>query len=491
MQQTTEEDVQRSKAKSELKSIFLLVSIIMGFCFLFNTNITFGWDYKIIIVYTCTIQFAFMISKLLSYKGYLPMNLKFSVNSYCCFALLESALLITYLLGIVYNNEVSAININFISYALLILQFVILAITVLISRQSVESDAQDQSKQIQEILVAAIKSVGSLQIVFLSLKLSQQINWCWMQTLVIVWFILGTMTLIEVCLILDLILKCCNNQLQNRKQLIFGGAWVNIVIVGFIIDIGLTFLGLGLFLDYNIGQVNLYGFITSIVFYVFQIFFYFKNQEELILFLNLSEAQQQTRPSEQPNEQITLKERIKEIHRISISKVPQFMVKLSATYFRKQEINENQKNNKNELGSSQDKKFRSTSYSDIKKQKEIKKSPSQDLDEDLTKKFDQLLSSPRIKLEVSESMAPELSSRGQYKQNLLCLVCYEKESNMINQPCGHGGFCQECSQQLLSKSNYCMLCRKPVTHTLLVQGVENRESLVEVVGIYQGGQKQR
>ncbi|CAK79713.1 unnamed protein product (macronuclear) [Paramecium tetraurelia] len=460
----------------------------MGFCFLFNTNVTFGWDYKIIIVYTCTTQFAFMISKLLSYKG---------INSYCCFALLESALFITYLLGIVYNNEISAININFISYALLILQFVILAITVLISRQSVESDAQDQSKQIQEIvcitiyqkLVAAIKSIGSLQIVFLSLKWSQQINWGWMQTLVIVWFILGTMTLIEVCLIFDLILKCCNNELQNKKLLIFGGAWVNIVLVGFIIDIGLTFLGLGLLLDYNIGQINLLGFITSIVYYFFQILFYFKNQEELIQFFNLSETQQQIRPPEQPNEQITLKERIKEIHRISISKVPQFMVKLSATYFRKQEINENQKN-QNELGSSQDKKFRSISYSDVKKQKEIKKSPSQELEEDLTKKFDQLLSSPRIKLEVSESMAPELSSRGQYKQNVLCLVCYEKESNMINQPCGHGGFCQECSQQLLSKSNYCMLCRKPVTHTLLVQGVENRESLVEVIGIYQGGQKQ-
>ncbi|CAD8154010.1 unnamed protein product [Paramecium pentaurelia] len=481
MQQANDEEAQRLKAKSDLQSIFLLVSIIMGFCFLFNSNITFGWDYKIIIVYACTTQFAFMISKLLSSKG---------INSYCCFAVLESAILITYLLGIVYNKEVSPININFISYALLILQFVILAITVLISRQNFDSDAQDQSKQIQEILIAAIKSIGSLQIVFLSLKWSQQINWCWMQTLVIIWFSIGTMALIEVCLIIDLLLKCCNDQLENKKSLIYGGVWVNIVLLGFIIDTGMTFLGLGLLLDYNIEQVNLYGFITSIIYYIFQILFYLKNQEELIQFLNLSEIQQPTRPSEQPIEQLTLKERIKQIHRVSISKVPQFMVKLSATYFRKQEINENQKN-QNELGSSQDKKFRSISFSEIKKQKEIKKSPSQDLDEDLTKKFDQLLSSPRIKLEVSESMAPELSSRGQQKQNVLCLVCYEKESNMINQPCGHGGFCQECSQQLLSKSNYCMLCRKPVTHTLLVQGVENRESLVEVVGIYQGGQKQK
>ncbi|CAD8066151.1 unnamed protein product [Paramecium sonneborni] len=480
MQQSPDEEVQRLRAKSDLQSIFLLVSIIMGFCFLFNSNITFGWDYKIIIVYACTTQFAFMISKLLSSKG---------INSYCCFAILESALLITYLLGIVYNNEISPININFISYAQLILQFVILAITVLISRQSVENDAQDQSKQIQEILIAAIKSIGSLQIVFLSLKWSKSINWGWMQTLVIVWFCIGTMALIEICLIIDLIFKCCNDQLQNKKLLIYGGVWVNIVLVGFIIDSGLTFLGLSLLLDYNISYINLYGFITSIVYYIFQILFYLKNQEELIQFLNLSDTQQ-IQPAEQPNDQITLKERIKQIHRISVSKVPQFMVKLSATYFRKQETNDNQKN-QNELGSSQVKKFRSISFSEIKKQKDIKKSPSQDLDEDLTKKFDQLLSSPRLKLEVSDSMAPELSSRGQQKQNVLCLVCYEKESNMINQPCGHGGFCQECSQQLLSKSNFCMLCRKPVTHTLLVQGIENRESLVEVVGIYQGGQKQR
>lgn len=44
-----------------------------------------------------------------------------SLNSYCCFAILESTLLITYLLGIVYNKEISEININFISYTLLIL----------------------------------------------------------------------------------------------------------------------------------------------------------------------------------------------------------------------------------------------------------------------------------------------------------------------------------------------------------------------------------
>ncbi|CAD8075570.1 unnamed protein product [Paramecium sonneborni] len=480
MQQSADLDVQRMKAKQDLQSIFLLVSLFMGFCFLFNSNICFGWDYKIIIVYACTTQFAFLISRLLSSKG---------INSYCCFAIMESALLITYLLGIVYNKEVSPININFISYTLLILQFVILAITVLISRQSVESERHDQSKQIQEILVSAIKSIGSLQIVFLSLKWSNQINWCWMQTLVIIWFSIGTLTLIEVCLFIDFVIKCCNNQLENKKQIIYGSIWVNIVFIGFISTSLLTFLGLGLLLDYQISSINLGGFILTIIYYLLEICFYIKNREELISFLSISENSSQAQNYEQNNEQTNIKDRIKQIHKLSVNKIPQFMIRLSATYFKKKVENNEIKQ---QIGSvlSQDKKFRSISFSEIKKNQDIKKQPSQDYDEELTKRFDHLLSSPRLKLEVSESMGPELSSRGQPKQPQLCLICYEKESNMINQPCGHGGFCQECSQQLLSKSNLCLLCRKPVTHTLIVQGVENRESLVEVIGVLQDAQKQ-
>lgn len=79
--------------------------------------------------------------------------------------------------------------------------------------------------------------------------------------------------------------------------------------------------------------------------------------------------------------------------------------------------------------------MRSVSFQVLKKKENLRKSPSFDLDEDVTKRFDHLLSSPRLKLEVSESLgiAPELSSRiGSIKPNSLCLVCYEKESNIIN-----------------------------------------------------------
>lgn len=31
-----------------------------------------------------------------------------------------------------------------------------------------------------------------------------------MQTLVIIWFSIGTLTLVEICLFVDLLIKCCN-----------------------------------------------------------------------------------------------------------------------------------------------------------------------------------------------------------------------------------------------------------------------------------------
>ncbi|CAK79505.1 unnamed protein product (macronuclear) [Paramecium tetraurelia] len=457
----------------------------MGFCFLFNSNVCFGWDYKIIIVYACITQFAFMISKLLSSKG---------INSYCCFAIMESTLLITYLLGIVYNKEVSPININFISYTLLILQFLILAITVLISRQNIDGEGHDQSKQIQEILVSAIKSIGSLQIVFVSLKWSNQINWGWMQTLVIIWFSIGTLILIEICLFIDFVMKCCNAQLENKNLWQYVGQHS---IHWFYLDFFTNIFGFRIIARLLDFLNQFWGSnINNNILHARNMLLY-KEQGRLNVrlfikpssFLNISENQTLSQSQEINNDQTSFKERIKQIHRLSITQIPQFMIKLSATYYKKKELIDSKKQ---QIGSvlSQDKKYRSISFSEIKKNDVIKKQASQDFDEELTKRFDHLLSSPRLKLEVSESIGAELSSRGQPKQIQLCLICYEKESNMINQPCGHGGFCQECSQQMLSKSNMCLLCRKPVTHTLIVQGVENRESLVEVVGILQGEKKQ-
>lgn len=120
------------------------------------------------------------------------------------------------------------------------------------------------------------------------------------------------------------------------------------------------------------------------------------------------------------------------------------MARLSSTYFKPS----------NDVK----RKYRSRSLADMTPNPQIQKQKHLS-DDEASKKFDQLLSSPRLKMECNESVAPDMTSRFS-KQSQLCLVCYERDSNMINMPCGHGGFCQECAESLLRKSDTCVLCRK-------------------------------
>lgn len=96
-------------------------------------------------------------------------------------------------------------------------------------------------------------------------------------------------------------------------------------------------------------------------------------------------------PSRQP-----IKERIKALHRISISKVPQFMARLSSTYFKPS----------NDVK----RKYRSRSLADMTPNPQIPKQKHLS-DDEASKKFDQLLSSPRLKMECNESVAPDMTSR--------------------------------------------------------------------------------
>ncbi|CAD8079063.1 unnamed protein product [Paramecium sonneborni] len=482
----------RTKSQDNLKSIMVLITILSGFCFLQNAHLIFKWDYKITIIYCCVSSFTIMVQRLLKSR---------SISQHCCFNIFESLLLISYLLSLVYYIEIEKVNINFISYAQLVLQFLILAVTVLANRSTTENDGPDQSFQIQEILIAAFKSISALQLVFISLRLTQQITWGWIQTLIIIWFLLGLAFVIAVCLFIDVLQKCRNKSdgiEEDKKQIIIqGGIWLNMVAFGVTLLPFATFFGCALNYDFEILQLNQYAFGLTILYYLLQLAYYHKFKQQLIdyfLYYDIAQSNfyidQQLQQIQQNQQQVEnrIQLKMKKTHKISISKVPQFMVKLSQTYYKCaqhadqshlssmiQQNKQNQKNNYQE----------------------------NDNDNDQSKRFDLLLSSPRQRLEISQSIGQDLTSRNldkkkfddqssikqnkqeQQNQNSqkLCLVCYEKESNMINMPCGHGGFCKECCEQLLSKSELCYLCRKPVTHSLQIQEIQNRESLVEVIEV--------
>ncbi|CAK77596.1 unnamed protein product (macronuclear) [Paramecium tetraurelia] len=474
-----------------------MITILSGFCFFYNAYLIFQWDYKITIIYCCVSSFTIMVHRLLKSR---------SLSQYCCFNIFESLLLISYLLSIVYYIEIEKVNINFISYAQLVLQFLILAITVLINKSTSETESQDQSLQIQEILISAFKSISALQLVFISLRITEQITWGWIQTLIIIWFLLGLSFVIFICLLVDILQKCRNQQdgIEEEKKrvisknplyyLVQGGIWLNLILFGITILPFSTIFGLALSYDFKFKSLNQYAFGLTIFYYLLQLAYYFKFKQKLIdylLYYDIAQSNlyvdQQLQQVNQNNQQIEnrIELKMKRMHKLSISKVPQFMVKLSQTYYKcalnadsqcmSSKIQQNQLNQKNQFQENEN-------------------------DNEQSKRFDLLLSSPRQRLEISSSIGQDLTSRNIDKKQLedqstikqeqqnqnsqkLCLVCYEKESNMINMPCGHGGFCNECCEQLLSKSELCYLCRKPVTHSLQIQEVQNRESLVEVVEV--------
>eukprot|EP00798_Chlamydomonas_sp_ICE-L_P025269 gene25269-biopygen19735 len=51
---------------------------------------------------------------------------------------------------------------------------------------------------------------------------------------------------------------------------------------------------------------------------------------------------------------------------------------------------------------------------------------------------------------------------------LLCVVCFERERNVFLQPCGHVIMCSRCCDEVLEKSSTCPICRAQVLeHTIL------------------------
>ncbi|CAD8071274.1 unnamed protein product [Paramecium primaurelia] len=474
-----------------------MITILSGFCFLYNAYLIFQWDYKITIIYCCVSSFTLMVHRLLKSR---------SLSQYCCFNIFESLLLISYLLSIVYYIEIEKVNINFISYAQLVLQFIILAVTVLVNRSTSDTDSQDQSFQIQEILISAFKSISALQLVFISLRITKQINWGWIQTLIIIWFLLGLSFVISIFLLIDILQKYRNQQdgIEEEKKkiiskneldyLVQGEIWLNLISFGITILPFVTFFGFALNYDFKIKQINQYAFGLTIFYYLIQLAYYFKFKQKLIDYLLYYDIAQGNLYVDQQLQQINLNQqqienriefKMKRMHKISISKVPQFMVKLSQTYYKCAQNRDSQC---------------IQSKMQLNQLKQKNQQLENDNEDDQSKRFDLLLSSPRQRLEISSSIGQDLTNRNFDKKQLedqssikqeqqnqntqkLCLVCYEKESNMINMPCGHGGFCKECCEQLLSKSEVCYLCRKPVTHSLQIQEVQNRESLVEVIEV--------
>ena len=62
----------------------------------------------------------------------------------------------------------------------------------------------------------------------------------------------------------------------------------------------------------------------------------------------------------------------------------------------------------------------------------------------------------------SSNKLSRISSSKFNTEHELCFICYMAESNSLNLPCGHGGFCIDCGKNIVDKSQECCICRSEV-----------------------------
>jgi len=62
-----------------------------------------------------------------------------------------------------------------------------------------------------------------------------------------------------------------------------------------------------------------------------------------------------------------------------------------------------------------------------------------------------------------ESMGPRLSLKP-HSEPIECKICAAGEANVVLRPCGHGGFCEDCTRRLVGAKStaFCPYCRAPI-----------------------------
>ncbi|CAK78212.1 unnamed protein product (macronuclear) [Paramecium tetraurelia] len=129
-------------------------------------------------------------------------------------------------------------------------------------------------------------------------------------------------------------------------------------------------------------------------------------------------------------------------------KLPQFLIKLSQTYFQPYLIGQNYESQK-----------QMSSLSDVKQAKRNKTDVEQ----------------PK---QSNQNSLTELKAEND--QN--CFNCYQNESCAVYMPCGHGGLCIKCATEWFAEKQECLICRKPVEQVVkVIESNSNRVQIVDVV----------
>ena len=62
----------------------------------------------------------------------------------------------------------------------------------------------------------------------------------------------------------------------------------------------------------------------------------------------------------------------------------------------------------------------------------------------------------------------EMADRSTGPELAKCIICYDKQSEVVIKPCGHSGMCRYCMVQYLKSKNNCPHCKQQMTKIFII-----------------------
>ncbi|CAD8158416.1 unnamed protein product [Paramecium pentaurelia] len=447
---------QSRAALSIITNIQILVAIFQIFLILFNSYIAFDLSYKISLLYVTILHFL-QIIKIGVYN-----NKKLYNNQYCCIQIFWGILSISYYGCLMYFLE----NNDFpIQYPILMHLIFTLTWFVLVLHNYFKNKNE---KSFTLVLTVLFRFFLILQLMLINLKQIEWIDWQWIYIFTILWIFLALICIFQIIFLFDFICKA-TQLLQERdpinreaiNQQIIGSLWINLL--------ALCISGLPTFSmicytiklstgqnSYNSLSITL-SVIYSLVFIVYTMYY----RISLSLFIcqiqqqrgidnnigvntdNQQRYQLNSPSSKHKNHLIKSKEQI-------LTQLPQYLIRLSQTYFLPAIDNDNLPQ------------LKQSQQQQIQQQQHSKKN-----------KTDQ--EQPKLSNRISLT---EINS----DKDTQCFNCYQNESCAVYMPCGHGGLCVKCATEWFTEKQECLICRKPVESVVKIsQSEQNKVQVIDVL----------
>jgi len=185
---------------------------------------------------------------------------------------------------------------------------------------------------------------------------------------------------------------------------------------------------------------------------------YYKN--EILLIGKYMVCLYDTDPANQERVVSFVKRMQEEQKKIEEDKIqPEFLLKASNSYFKL-------------LDSSQLKSLRK----DIKK---VKKSSVSASDKAVVNSNDVIIEIPGDNQALDQPQVADIEAGDQGK----CVICFDSEADAVCLPCGHGGICFVCAQELVKVKRECHFCRSEIRRLIQIEPQEINNNYVKVKNI--------